>query len=587
MSNYTFTQLKKNCKKNKDGRIPYKLAVLGDCATQHLAMAIEGYAYEQGYGLEIFEADYNQIDIQTMDKQSELYLFQPQSVLIYMCIQKLYEDFCAVPNSQRISFAETIHHKIVNYWKYISQASKVNILQVTFTYDNDNVFGNYALKTEHSFSYQLIKLNHLLIESALSFKNVFWVDLGMIQQKLKQTRLYDERMYCVAKMPFTLEALPEIAKGILDVIKAVCGQVKKCIILDLDNTLWGGVIGDDGMENIQIGELGQGHAFTAFQRWLKELKNRGVLLAVCSKNQENIAKEPFVSHPEMVLHLNDFAIFVANWQDKATNIGYIRDKLNIGMDSMVFVDDNSFERNLARIAFPELTVPELPEDPSQYLGYLESLNLFETASFSSEDAARTQQYRAEAKREILKDTLKSFKEYLQELEMTAWAEPFDKMHYSRISQLTQRSNQFNLRTVRYTEAEIEEIAKDTRFITLYFCLKDKFGDHGLISVVILEKVSEEELFIHEWLMSCRVLKRGMEEFIINKIMEVAKVRNYVKVTGEYIKTSKNQMVENLYSDFGFTSNGNHVYEMLVENYKFMETYIRETEKITLAENKNM
>lgn len=575
MNKLTFTQLKKNSKKTLEGRVRYKLAVLGDCATQHLTTAIKGYAYEEGYGLEIFEADYNQIDIQVMDDQSQLYLFQPQSILIYMCIQKLYEDFCAMPSSQRTSFAEIMGEKIVNYWNSINQATKVHILQFTFTYDNDNVFGNYALKTESSFSYQLIKLNHMLIEQALAFRNLFWIDLDMIQQKVGQSRFYDQRMYNIAKMPFTLEALPEVAKGVLDVVQALHGRLHKCVILDLDNTLWGGIIGDDGIENIQIGELGQGRAFTDFQRWLKELKNRGILLAVCSKNQEYIAKEPFISHPEMTLHLDDFVIFVANWQDKATNVQYIRDKLNIGIDSMVFVDDNPFERNLVRTAFPELTVPDLPEDPAQYMGYLKSLNLFETASFSDEDVGRTQQYRAEAKRENLKDTARSFQDYLKELEMTAWVKPFEKMYYSRIAQLTQRSNQFNLRTIRYTESEIEEIARNDDFLTLYFCLKDKFGDHGLIGVMILEKKSKEELFIQEWLMSCRVLKRGMEEFIINKVIEIAGEEGYQKVIGEYIPTRKNEMVKNLYSDFGFKCVGERTYEMSVKDYKLQKTYIEE------------
>ncbi len=578
MNKLTFTQLKKNSKKTLEGRVRYKLAVLGDCATQHLTTAIKGYAYEEGYGLEIFEADYNQIDIQVMDDQSQLYLFQPQSILIYMCIQKLYEDFCAMPSSQRTSFAEIMGEKIVNYWNSINQVTKVHILQFTFTYDNDNVFGNYALKTESSFSYQLIKLNHMLIEQALAFRNLFWIDLDMIQQKVGQSRFYDQRMYNIAKMPFTLEALPEVAKGVLDVVETLHGRLHKCVILDLDNTLWGGVIGDDGIENIQIGELGQGRAFTDFQRWLKELKNRGILLAVCSKNQEYIAKEPFISHPEMTLHLDDFVIFVANWQDKATNVQYIRDKLNIGIDSMVFVDDNPFERNLVRTAFPELTVPDLPEDPAQYVGYLKSLNLFETASFSDEDVGRTQQYRAEAKRESLKDTARSFQDYLKELEMTAWVKPFEKMYYSRIAQLTQRSNQFNLRTIRYTESEIEEIARNDDFLTLYFCLKDKFGDHGLIGVMILEKKSKEELFIQEWLMSCRVLKRGMEEFIINKVMEIAEEEGYQKVIGEYIPTQRNEMVKNLYSDFGFKCVGERTYEMTVKDYKLQKTYIEEKKR---------
>lgn len=571
----TFRELKKNCRKRKEGLIPYKLAVLGDCATQHLVTAIDGYGYEEGYGLTIFEADYNQIDLQIMDRDSELYLFQPQFVLIYMCIQKLYASYCNRSPDQRKFFADDVNEKICSYWGHINQSVKTNILQISFPYGNDGIFGSYGLKEETSFPFQLMKLKYLLAASSVSFGNVFWIDLDLLQQRSGTGLFFDDRMYHIAKMPVALECLPEVAKGVLDIIKAIDGRMKKCVIVDLDHTLWGGIIGDDGIENIQIGELGLGQAFSDFQMWLRELKKRGILLAVCSKNQEEIAKEPFVSLSDMILHLEDFSVFVANWKDKASNIRYIQEKLNIGMDSIIFIDDNPFERNLVRELLPEVTVPELPEDPERYVEYLKSLNLFEAVAFSPEDRDRTQQYRAEEEREKWKEQISSYEEYLQGLEMTAWSAPFDKMHYSRIAQLTQRSNQFNLRTIRYTEEEIKEVASNEKFITLYFCLCDKFGDHGLVSVVILEKKSKEELFILEWLMSCRVLKRGMEGFVVNHIIKTAKMGGYKKVIGEYRKTPKNQMVEKIYSKLGFTEIAEHIFEADVENFQYNDTYIKE------------
>ena len=307
---------------------------------------------------------------------------------------------------------------------------------------------------------------------------------------------------------------------------------------------------------------------------MKELKNRGLLLAVCSKNNEPAAKDPFEKHPEMILRLEDFSMFVANWEDKAGNIRSIQKNLNIGMDSLVFLDDNPFERNLVRSMIPEITVPELPEDPALYLQYLRSLGLFETASYSAEDAGRTQQYRQQAERAVFESSFQSYEDYLEGLDMKAVAAPFDPFHYPRIAQLTQRSNQFNLRTVRYTEAEIEALSQDDSHICLYFTLKDKFGDHGLISVVILDKL-EDTLFVSEWLMSCRVLKRGMEEFIINKILQTAADHGFRKVVGEYIPTPKNAMVKDLYEKMGFTRVDENRFEAESAHFQYHKTFITE------------
>ena len=344
--------------------------------------------------------------------------------------------------------------------------------------------------------------------------------------------------------------------------------------LRLDNTLWGGVIGDDGINGIQIGELGNGRAFTNLQIWLKKLKERGIILAICSKNNEDTAKEPFLKHPEMVLKLDDISCFVANWEDKASNIKYIQKVLNIGMDSMVFLDDNPFERNLVKSMIPEIEVPELPEDPSLYLSYLQSLNLFETASFSEEDKKRTSQYQAEAKRVETERMFDNYDDYLKSLEMVATVSAFDEFQTPRISQLTQRSNQFNLRTVRYTEDDIKRIMASDEYIGRYFMLKDKFGDHGLISVVILKKLSDKTLFIENLLMSCRVLKRGMEEFIINSLIDAARQGGYTELIGEYIPTAKNAMVKDFYKNMGFSELSPNKYIAKVDEYKEQLTFIK-------------
>ncbi len=572
MTDLSFLQLKKAAKAAKSNPVKSKMVLMGDCATQHLATAIQGYFSLKELPIDVVDIDYNLIDAQILDTQSELYSEHPDFTLIFMCSEKLEIAFSECSDKQ--NFAEQMYERISGYWDRINIQMQTNILQFLFIENDDRIFGNYALKTPESFLFQVKKLNYLLACGCQKIKNVFLIDLNGIQTVYGQQKVKDNKLYYAAKMPITTELLPEVAKNIYDVVSSVRGSLKKCVICDLDNTLWGGVIGDDGLNGIQIGELGVGHAFEDLQRWLKSLKERGIILCVCSKNNEDTAKEPFEHHPEMILHLDDISVFVANWDDKATNIMNIRKTLNIGMDSIVFLDDNPFERNLVRSMIPLITVPELPEDPSDYLSYLKSLNLFETASFSEGDKDRTQQYQSEMKRQSLEKSFESYDDYLISLEMIATVNPFDEFQTPRIAQLTQRSNQFNLRTVRCTEKDITDYANNPDYITRYFMLRDKFGDHGLISVLILKKVDSHTLFIENWLMSCRVLRRGMEEYIINSIANIATENGFDTVIGEYLKTPKNTMVADIYPKHGFEDIGDNKYVLHTENYVPEKTFIK-------------
>ena len=323
MEQKSFAQLMKNARKIADGPRK-KLAVMGDCSTQHLSTAIRGCAWEEGVALEVLDVDYNQIQAQALDTQSDLYGFAPDMVLIYMCAEHLYEEYCQMPAAQRTDFARHKAEEIEGIWAAIASHSGASVLQFTFVENDDRVFGDLALTVESSYLLQLRKLNMLLMEKTSKEKNAALVDLAGIQSLLGRSRFYDAKLYYSAKMPISMTALPYVAERVMDVVKARIGRVKKCVVLDLDNTLWGGVIGDDGLNNIQIGELGLGRAFVAFQMWLKELKDRGILLTVCSKNNEDTAKEPFEKHPDMVLRLKDIAMFVANWEDKAGNIRHIQ-----------------------------------------------------------------------------------------------------------------------------------------------------------------------------------------------------------------------------------------------------------------------
>ena len=560
-----FLRLKKNLAKDFSALKPIKVALLGDTATQFLNIVLRGAGYEYGYNLEIWEADFNQVERQAFDQGSDFYAFNPEIVIIFQSSHKLLAKYNKLSPALYNTLAETELSLITSLFNAINNRLTAKTIYLNYPEINDAVFGNHANKTIFSFPFQLRKLNYLLMNYAAETSGFYLCDLSAIQNQAGKAAVFQPSVYINAEMVLSTDILPEVAAKTLDIIAAINGKFKKCLVLDLDNTLWGGIIGDDGIENIQLGSLGIGKAFTEFQYWIKKLKNRGVILAVCSKNTDNIARGPFGKHPDMVLQLDDIAVFVANWENKADNIRYIKEVLNIGYDSMVFLDDNPFERNMVRERIPEITVPELPEDPAEYLEYLYPLNLFETASFSEEDASRTIQYQVQAKRAVDQQSFKNEDDFLASLGMVSVVEPFTKFNLPRVSQLSQRSNQFNLRTIRYTDKEVEGLIKSNEYVTFSFTLADKFGDNGLICIIVIKKEGVDTLFIENWLMSCRVLKRGMEAFVLNTIASFAREEGYGYLKGEYLPTNKNDMVKNHFSELGFEEQAGY-WLLNVNNY---------------------
>jgi FkbH-like protein len=520
----------------------------------------------------VFEADFNQIDQQIMDPDSGLYQFSADAILIFESTHELLQKYNKKSPEHRNHFAEDSIARIRQLIFTLQAKTHAKILYCNYTEEDDRVFGQYANKVEESFSWQLRKLNFLLQELSLQTPNLYICDLSSIQNTIGRERFWSPSIYVNTEMTVSIDALPYFAQSVVQIISATKGIFKKCVILDLDNTIWGGVIGDDGLENIQIGQLGIGKTFTEFQYWIKKLQQRGIIVAVCSKNTESIAKEPFEKHPDMVLKLEDIAVFVANWENKADNIRKIQKILNIGFDSMVFLDDNPFERNMVRENIQGITVPELPEDPALYLDYLYNLNLFETVSYSGEDSKRTRQYQKEAERMVFQESFTNEDDFLKSLDMISVTKPFDNFTIPRIAQLSQRSNQFNLRTIRYTEEDIKRITQSDSYLSLSFSLVDKFGDNGMICAIILEKKDNKTLFIDTWFMSCRVLKRGMESYTLNSIVELAKANGYSQIIGEYIPTPKNEIVKDHFKNLGFEAD-NGLWILDVDAYKQKENFI--------------
>lgn len=569
-----FKMLKRNLKKDVSALPTIKVSLLGDTATQFLATAIKGEGIERGYNIDLFEAEYNQVERQVFDPTSDLYAHDAKYTVVFQSTHKLLEQYSLKPASEWSALADERIHFI----RTICENVGGKIIYYNYPEIEDTVFGSYANKVSASFSYQLRKLNYELMNLAQEYPNLFICDIAGIQNKFGRDFMFDSTVYVSTEMILSIDALPYVASRTLDIIASIEGKFKKCLILDLDNTVWGGVVGDDGWENIQVGHgLGIGKAFSEFQQWVKKLKNRGIIVCVCSKNDEDKAKEPFEKNPEMVLKLDDISVFVANWENKADNIRTIQSILNIGFDSMVFLDDNPFERNMVRENVPGVTVPELPEDPGEYLEYLYTQNLFETASYSSADKDRTKQYQVEAQRVATAKKFTNEGDFLKSLEMVSEVSGFTSFNTPRVAQLSQRSNQFNLRTVRYTEDQITAIENDPKQKGLAFTLEDKFGDNGLIAVVILQEKDSDTLFIDTWFMSCRVLKRGMENFTLNTIVEYARAKGYKKIIGEYLPTPKNGMVAEHYTGLGFTKlEGAETAQWVldVDNYQNRECYIK-------------
>jgi FkbH-like protein len=394
------------------------------------------------------------------------------------------------------------------------------------------------------------EMNDVIAGMAEAGKTVLW-DTDHLAAAIGRRRWCDPVSRHVAKSPFAISLSPMIADNLCATLAGIFGKARRGLILDLDNTLWSGVIGDDGLTGINIGQGDAvGEAHLAVQRYALELRRRGIVLAVCSKNDDLIAREAFRNHPDMLLREDHVAVFQANWNDKATNIASIAKTLNLGRDAFVFLDDNPAERARVRQEFPEVAVPELPDDPSWFVTCLASAGYFETPRLNSEDLLRAKSYQDNARRAEIQSGVGNYEEYLASLDMTLTVAPFDVVGRARIAQLIGKSNQFNLTTRRYQEADVAAIESDPNAIGLQFRLADRFGDNGMICVVVLKR-NATFMRIDTWLMSCRVLERGVEQAVLNEIVLQTKRAGLAVILGEYIPTNRNDMVRDHYRRLGF------------------------------------
>ncbi len=433
----------------------------------------------------------------------------------------------------------------------LAGAVRGSILVATVVPPAEALFGSYDAVEPGAIHAMVAAFNAALVNMAAA-QQIILVDLARTAAMIGLDAWHDAGQWHVAKMAIGPDAIPIAADSIARVLAAIRGTTRKALVLDLDNTLWGGVIGDDGVDGIAIGQgSGTGESFLAIQQMALELRRRGIILAVCSKNDEAVAREPFRDHPDMLLREDHIAVFVANWGDKATNLRAIAAALNIGLDALVFLDDNPVERGQVRRELPMVAVPELPADPALYPRALAAAGYFEAIAFADDDRVRADAYRANAERAAFAGT-SDMAGYLQSLDMVADVRPFDAVNRARIAQLINKSNQFNLTTRRYTEREVAAMEGDETLATLQLRLVDRFGDNGMICVVILRPASATEWDIDTWLMSCRVLGRRMEEATLAQIVTAAHARGATALLGRYLPTPKNAIVAEHYGKLGFT-----------------------------------
>ncbi len=533
---------------------PLHLGIVSNATTSLLCDALMATAARHGFALKTVEAEYGQA-VQAAQDPSSILNQQPlDAVLIALDHRGL--PLQPVPGDPERA-AQTVDHALA-FVQHIRDAVRRNghgpcIVQ-TVARPPEAGFGSYEAVLPGTLQAMVETFNQRLGASVFESEDLL-LDTAGLAQGVGLADWHDPTLWNMAKLPFAPACLPIYADRLCTLLAASKGKSRRCLILDLDNTVWGGVIGDDGVNGIAIGQGDPtGEAHLTVQQAALALRSRGVVLAVSSKNTDEIARRPFREHPDMLLREEHIAVFQANWNDKATNICAIAQELSLGLDAMVFLDDNPVERELVRRNLPQVAVPELPEDPALYARTLLLAGYFEAVAFSGEDRQRADYYQGNARRAELQKSAVDMGAYLRSLAMVMTVQPFDEIGRSRITQLINKSNQFNLTTRRYTEAEVATVAALPEALTMQVRLLDSFGDNGMISVLICRR-DGLAWDIDTWLMSCRVLGRGVERAVLQEVLAAARERGIIQLRGRYLPTERNALVKDHYAGLGFTAAG--------------------------------
>lgn len=574
--------LKKILLENSSKYIEKKIAILGGQTTQNIKLMLELFLLNYGIKPIFYESEYNQYYEDGFFPNEVLEAFTPDIIYVCTCIRNINEfpvlsdDENAVEEKKMATIS-----KFYGLWDAISQRYHCPIIQNNFEYPFFRLMGNKDASDYHGRVNFVTSLNLSFYEYAQDHDNFYICDVNYISASYGLEKWADPFYWHMYKYSVAVPAIPYLSFNVANIVKSIYGKNKKVLNLDLDNTLWGGVIGDDGADNIEIGqETSLAQTYSEFQQYIKLQKQLGVLLTVNSKNDERNALSGF-ERPDSVLTKDDFIKFKANWEPKSLNLSNTAAELNLLPESFVFVDDNPAEREIVSQQLNGVSVPEI-DTVEHYIQIIDKSGFFEVTALSEDDLKRNEMYQENAKRQKLQSTFVNYEDYLKSLEMKGEIKSFSPLYMSRIAQLTNKSNQFNLTTRRYNQSDIESLSKDPKHITLYGKLGDKFGDNGVVSVVIgrIDGNDNDELHMELWLMSCRVLKRDMEFAMMDELVEKAKNAGVKKIFGYYYPTAKNAMVKGFYGTQGFTkvsedSEGNSVWEFdIKDNYQKKQNVIK-------------
>lgn len=556
---------RRNADAGEEPRRRARLALLGSYTTSQFATMLWLAALRVGVSLELYESPYGQYRQEILDPASSMYGFSPDLVVLAVHAGELaLPAYSTSPEDDIVTEVE----RWQSLWRALGSRSQATVVQHLFALPPDAPFGHFGSTLPGSRAVTAQATNIELAASAPA--HVAVVDCDRLAGLVGKGHWFDARYWHLAKQAVALDALPLLARHTAAVVAARVGLGKKCLALDLDNTLWGGIIGEDGLNGIRLGDTPDGEAFQAFQESILALKRRGVILAVCSKNNERDAREVFERHPGMRIGLDHVAVFVADWRPKPEQIRSVVAELGIGIDSIVFVDDNPAEREAVRQFLPEVDLVTLPREPAGYVQALADYLLFEPATFTAEDASRTEHYRARSAAAVAADSAESIEDFYRSLEMHAVVSPFTDDDLPRIAQLVGKTNQFNVTTRRHTLPTLRTFVEDPSCVHLSFRLADRFADHGLIAVAIAFK-RETALVLDTWLMSCRVIGRTLEATVLQELCSAAAARGCSTLRGLYIPTAKNDLVRDLFPRLGFEPAGEHdgstewVYDLVTQS----------------------
>lgn len=542
--------IKRELLENTSNFLEKRVAILGGSTTSEIKNILEIFLLNEGIKPIFYESEYNKFYEDALFSE-ELESFVPDVVYIhtnYRNIKKFPEIIDSPEEIEKLLLSE--YERFEKIWQVLKEKFNCAIIQNNFDFPRNRIMGNYDRTSINGRINFIERLNMKFNEYAQNSNGFYINDINYLSAEVGLLKWEDLLLWYGYKYAISYEVIPVLCKSISSIIKALYGKNRKAVILDLDNTLWGGVIGDDGVNNLKIGtETAIGEAYTEFQKYIKKIKKLGVALAVASKNEESIAREG-LNLNEMILKEKDFYSIKANWEPKFKNIQEIAKELNIGENSLLFIDDNPAERELVRNSIEGIAVPEVKDNIVEYIDHIDKNGYFEIIKLSNEDLKRNEFYEANKKREEKKREYLSYEDYLLSLKMKAEIDFVKSIYFDRIAQLTNKTNQFNLTTKRYSLSDIENIAGSTDKFIIYGRLKDKFGDNGLITVVICE-IKEKGLHIDTWLMSCRVLKRDMEKAVFDFLVDYCKEKKLDEIYGYYCRTNKNMMVKDHYLNLGF------------------------------------